>query len=220
MSDEFSTLSWSSIAISKAPILAVVVCVLLVSCMTHHEIPPYSGPVAPPQVAYRIDDHRYFEIVPTENYACSRARLLYVDTTRGIRTRVTNWDNVIGGRLFIDAANDQYLISPILGVDPSDCQSGDRRVMDACLVSRFRYSVDAGQTWKAIRSTAIQDHEDMYLIGETLYHAGLKARVPDLVKGDSAWSAFPADRHDQLPPLSKPPIDNEPHCERAKNVKE
>jgi hypothetical protein len=203
----------------KNSMFAVLAGALVSGCVVHTEIPPYQGPVAPRQVADRIDDHRYFEIVPTEIYACSLARLFYVDTAHDIRTRVTNWDNVIAGRLFIDAANDQYLVSPIIGVDPSECQSGDRRVMDACLVSRFRYSTDAGKTWKAIRSTSIQDHEDMYLIGDTLYHAGLKARLPDLEKGDSAWSAFPASRHDQLPPLSKRPVDNEPHCDRSKIIK-
>jgi hypothetical protein len=91
--------------------------------------------------------------------------------------------------------------------------------MAACN-SRFRYSVDAGKTWNVVASTVIQVNEDVYLVGDTVYHAGLKARLPDLAKGDSAWSAFPASRHDQLPPLSKPPIDDEPHCDRSKNIKE
>jgi hypothetical protein len=203
----------------KNAIPAIFAGVLLAGCATHHEVPPYNGPVAPPQVAYRIDGHRYFEIVPTENFACFRANLFYVDTALGIRTRVTNWDNIIAGRLFIDAANDQYLISPIIGVDPSECQSGDSRSMAACL-SRLRYSVDAGLTWKAIRSTAIQDHEDVYLVGDTVYHAGLKARLSDFAAGASAWSAFPTGRHDQLPSLTKPPIDEKPRCDSSKSIKE
>jgi hypothetical protein len=199
--------------------LAILAGALLAGCVTHHEIPTYKGPVAPTQVAYRIDDHRYFEIVPMENFACFRAKLIYVDTTRGIRTRVTNWDNIIAGRVFIDAANDQYLISPIIGVDPSECQSGDSRRMAAC-ISRFRYSVDAGQTWQAIKSTAIQDHEDVYLVGDTVYHAGLKARLPDFATGDSAWSAIPAGRHGQVPTLTKPPVDDKPRCDYSKDIKE
>lgn len=157
--------------------------------------------------------------MPTENLACHRARLLYVDTTRSIRTRVTSSDSIGKGKLFIDAANDEYLISPIIVVDSGDCQSGDSRSAAACL-SRFRYSVDAGKTWNVIVSTAIQNGEDLYLVGDTAYHAGLKARLPDFATGDSAWSAFPASRHDQLPPLSKPPIDNDPHCDWSKSIKE
>lgn len=203
----------------KNSMFAILAGVLMASCATHHEIPPYSGAVAPSQVAYRIDDHRYFEIVPKENLACHRAGLFYVDTNHGIRTAVTNWDRIAWGKLLIDAANDQYLISPIIYIDPFECQSGDSRAMAACN-SRFRYSVDAGKTWNVVASTVIQVNEDMYLVGDTVYHAGLKARLPDLAKGDSAWSAFPASRHDQLPSLSKPPIDDEPHCDRSKNIKE
>lgn len=203
----------------KNSMLATLAGALLANCVTHQEIPAYSGPVAPPQVAYRIDDHRYFEIVPKENFACFRARLYYVDTNQGIRTRVMSWDRVPWGKLLIDAANDQYLVSPIISISPDECQSGDSRSTGACN-SRLRYSIDAGRTWNVVASKNIDDHEGVYLVGDTVYHAGLKARLPDLAKGDSAWSAFPAGRHEQLPPLSKVPIDSEPHCDRSKSIKE
>jgi hypothetical protein len=84
----------------------------------------------------------------------------------------------------------------------------------------LRYSINAGRTWNVVASKNIDDHEGVYLVGDTVYHAGLKARLPDLAKGDNAWSAFPASGHEQLPPLSKPPIDSEPHCDRSKSIKE
>jgi len=202
-------------------VLAILAGTLLAGCtpsITSAPAPSYEGPVAPPQVAYRIDDHRYFEIVPKENIACHRARLFYVDTARGIRTRVTNWDGIAWGKLFIDAANDQYLISPIIFIDPFECQSGDSRSMAACN-SRLRYSMDAGKTWNVIASAIIHANQDVYLIGDTVYHAGLRARLPDLATGDNAWSAFPASRYDQIPPLAKPPIDDEPHCDKSMTVK-
>lgn len=54
---------------------------------------------------------------------------------------------------------------------------------------------------------------------DMLYHADLKARLPEFAKGDSAWSAFPSNRFDQLPPLTKPPVHDEPHCDRSKTIK-
>jgi hypothetical protein len=176
------------------------------------------GPVAPPQVAYRIDDHRYFEIVPKENFACFQARLFYVDTNQGIRSRVDSWDRIAWGKLFIDAANDDYLISPIIIIDPDECQSGDSRSTGACN-PRLRYSVDAGRTWKVVASKNINDPQDVYLVGDTLYHAGKQARLSDLASGDSAWTAFPVDGQKRLPPLTKPSVDNEPHCDESKTIK-
>lgn len=203
------------------PILAILAAALLTSCtptIAHAPIPRYGGPVAPSQVAYRIDDHRYFEIVPRENMACDRARLFYVDTARGIRTRVTSWDRIASGKLFIDASNEQYLISPIIFIDPDECQSGDSRSTGACN-SRLRYSVDAGRSWNVVASKNIDDHQDVYLVGDTMYHAGKRVRLPDLASGDGAWSAFSLDGRNELPRLAKPPFDTEPHCDDGKTIK-
>jgi hypothetical protein len=207
--------------ISKTSVLVVLAGTLLVGCvvtLTDAPIPQYDGPVAPPQVAYRIDDHRYFEVVPKQNMACTRARLFYVDTARGIRTNVTSWDRILWGRLLIDAANDQYLISPIIGMDPDDCQSGDSRSTGICN-SRLRYSLDAGRTWKVTVSRNIDDHEDVYLVGDTVYHAGKRARLPALASGDSAWTDFLSGGQNKMPPVVKPPIDNEPNCDKSKTIK-
>jgi hypothetical protein len=152
-------------------------------------------------------------VVPQENSACSRARLFYVDTALGIRTNVTSWDRIAWGKLFIDAANDQYLVSPIIAMD-SDCQTGD--YASTMCDSRLRYSTDAGRTWKVALSKNISTHEGVYLVGDTLYHAGKRVRLPDLTLGDSAWSGFPSGRQNKLPPLIKPPIDTEPRCDDSK----
>ena len=68
--------------------LVVWLAVLLAGCANHMN-DPYTGPVAKPQVAYRIDDHRFFEVVPLEKFACARARLYYTDTARGIDRKST-----------------------------------------------------------------------------------------------------------------------------------
>jgi hypothetical protein len=69
-------------------------------------------PRVPPQVAYRIDDHRYFEITPEAN--CYGDMLYFIDTVKGIRSEVVPFDAVMNRTtLIIDAANDQYLVAPV-----------------------------------------------------------------------------------------------------------
>lgn len=198
--------------------LAVFAGTLLAGCtptFTYAPIPPYAGPVAPPQVAYRIDDHRYFEIVPRENLACARARLVYVDIEGGIRTNVTSWDRTNYGPLVIDAATDHYLISPIIGMEP-DCHTGD--YASTMCDPRLRYSVDGGRTWHFTVSKNAAPHGAVYLVGDTVYFSGQRARLPDLITGDEAWTAFPLDGINKLPPLIKAPIDSEPTCDKSKTI--
>ena len=82
-------------------------------------------PVAPPQVVYRIDENRYFELVPRSEGACTDATVFYADKKKGIRSLVVKWDRgAMGGSAFIiDAANDQYLIGPATRGN-TDCSSG------------------------------------------------------------------------------------------------
>jgi hypothetical protein len=65
-------------------------------------------------------------------------------------------------------------------------------------------------------SKNIEDHVDLYLIGDTVYQAGKRARLLDLAAGDSAW--MHVDFEDK-PPLAKPPIDTEPACDRSKTLR-
>jgi hypothetical protein len=204
---------------SRNSVIAILAALLLASCtptITYTPIPPYDGPIAPPQVAYRIDNHRYFEIVPKENLACARARLFYVDTDRGIRTNVTSWDRINYGRLVIDAAADQYLISPIIGMEP-DCQTGD--YASTMCDPRLRYSVDGGRTWKVTIPKNADVHGDVYLVGDAVYYSGQRARIPDLAAGEGAWAGFSLDGPNKLPPVVKPSIDSEPHCDNSKTIR-
>lgn len=198
---------------SMLPILAGA---MLASCVTHQEVPSYSGPVAPPQAAYRIDDHRYFEIVPKESHACFWANLFYVDTARGIRALVTSWDRTNYGRLVIDAATDQYLVSPIIGTEPN-CHTGD--YASTMCDPRLRYSIDGGRTWRVTIPKNAAPHGEVYLTGDSVYFSGQRARLSDLIAGDGAWTAFPLGRQNKLPPLVKPPIDDDPNCDESKTVK-
>jgi hypothetical protein len=120
----------------------------------------YSGPVAAPQVAYRIDEHRFFEVVPYQYFACARARLFYTDTAKGIHTNIAPWQVDLDRVLIIDAANDQYLVSPIIE-SSSGCQTGGG---DLCAYS-FYFSQDAGRTWN--REMAIE--APVYISGSMAY---------------------------------------------------
>ena len=191
---------------------AILAAALLASCVTYHEPSPYAGPVARPQVAYRIDDHRYFEIVPKENYACFPARLEYVDTALGIRTDVTSWNLITAHNAFLLDAASNYLVSPI--IDP-DCETGGG---DACMPF-MRYSTDAGRTWQVGRPRySSPGGDDVYLIGDTVYYGGQRARVPDLGAGYSAWSSYPMTGRNGLPLAGKAPIDTGMHCDRSKTT--
>ncbi|QNK72400.1 hypothetical protein H7F36_14360 [Variovorax sp. PAMC28562] len=101
--------------------------------------PPYKGPVAASQVAYRIDENRFFEVVPREGAACYRAGIFYTDTTLGIHTLVMGLNQLGGVDLVIDAANTDYLVGPTIEGGGS-CYN--------CGGSWLPYSTDAGRTWK------------------------------------------------------------------------
>lgn len=139
--------------------------------------PPKVRPAAsskPPQVVYRIDDHRHFELTPDET--CFGNMLYFVDTAKGIRSEVVTFDAVMNRTtLIIDAANDQYLVAPVTrgGIN---CSSGG----GACTAATMPYSIDGGRTWKRVwspgttydlmvsGSTAYQSHRNVDVITEGL----------------------------------------------------
>ncbi|WP_211443025.1 T6SS immunity protein Tli3 family protein [Collimonas humicola] len=185
--------------------------VLLSACALHRTSgsePPYSGPVAQPQVAYRIDEQRFFEIVPLRAEACSSADLYYTDTAHNIRSRVSYF--MAGYNLrtdfIIDAANDQYLVAPIVRGN-IDCESGG----NGCSGSRLPYSTDGGRTWKAA-SPVIIGKNDLYLTEGTVFYSGQKAKLSELSSGDDAWKQYYLAGKNVLPPLRRPPIDTKFHC--------
>lgn len=131
--------------------------------------PPTPETYIPPQVAYRIDDHRYFEITPWPDGECAEKMLYFVDTAKGIRSKAVQWDNVMTqGKLIIDAANDQYLVAPVTrgGIN---CSSGG----GACGGDQLPYSIDGGRTWTRI--WAYSSREGVMISDSTAYNVdGLK----------------------------------------------
>ena len=110
-------------------------------------------PIAKPQVVYRIDENRYFEIVPRSPAACERALVYYVDKKLEIYSYVIPYDaETMNGRKFrIDAANDRYLGAPAsrfniecTGKDHYDCKK---------LVTAF--SIDFGRSWQFVDMAGI-----------------------------------------------------------------
>src|SRR5450830_647569 len=161
----------------KLTIAVVLLGSLLVSACTlpisrSSQEPPYTGPVAKPQVAYRIDDHRFFEIVPLREEECSTASLYFTDTTRNIRSRVSSFmaGYNLRSEFIIDAANDQFLVAPIVRGN-LDCQSGG----GGCGGSRLPYSTDGGRTWKRANPRYSGGH-DVYQSGEDVYNSGARAK--------------------------------------------
>ncbi|MEJ8822146.1 hypothetical protein WKW80_08845 [Variovorax humicola] len=171
-------------------------------------------PVAPPQVVYRIDENRYFELVPRSEGACTDATVFYADKKKGIRSLVVKWDRgAMGGSAFIiDAANDQYLIGPVTRGN-TDCSSGG----GSCGGARLPYSTDAGRTWK--RADALSPTAPMSISGSFAYSIGNRKLVSSL---DLSQSNVAEGEWTYLPNFAfvprKFPIDNIFHC--AGNGKE
>jgi len=165
-------------------------------------------PVAPPQVVYRIDENRYFELVPRSEGACTDATVFYADKKKGIRSLVVKWDRgAMGGSAFIiDAANDQYLIGPATRGN-TDCSSGG----GGCGGARLPYSTDAGRTWKRVGALSPSDGMSVsstfaYSTGNDNAVSSLDLSLPDLA--EAKWKYLPDFTF--LP--RKPPFDTKFHC--------
>ncbi|MGJ7609838.1 MULTISPECIES: T6SS immunity protein Tli3 family protein [unclassified Variovorax] len=105
----------------------------------------------PPQVVYRIDDHRHFELTPDET--CFGNMLYFVDTAKGIRSEVVTFDAVMNRTtLIIDAANDQYLVAPVTR-GSINCSSGG----GGCGGDKMPYSTDGGRTWQRVQASTSHD---------------------------------------------------------------
>lgn len=125
-------------------------------------VPPAPQPLKPPQVVYRIDDHRYFELTPDET--CFGNMLYFIDTAKGIRSEVVIFDAVMNRTtLVIDAANDQYLVAPVTrgGIN---CSSGGGTCGE-----RLPYSTDGGKTWRRAWYPGYGD--DLLISGSTVYRS-------------------------------------------------
>jgi hypothetical protein len=204
--------------VAVLPSLAAVGRILQAGCVTRPAPYRYNGPPAPSQIVYRIDEHRYFMIEPRLNYACVRADLNYVDTKRGIRTYIPGWGRMEKrGRLIIDAANDDYLVAPIAGMDAACAPDTKPAHCESFMV----YSQDAGRTWEITKQLRHREYNgEVRLTGDTVYYAGRRARLPELAGGDSAWTPYSQDGLSTGPTLGKPPIDTGLHCDNSKTLRE
>jgi hypothetical protein len=186
---------------------------LLAGCGTPPPYVQYPGPVADPQVVYRIDDNRYFELVPQQAAACVEGTLTYVDRQQGIRSTVFHWTGrdyrtIPKDGFIIDAANNRYLIGPWKRF-PYGCQSGGGGCAD-----RLPYSTDGGRTWQF--TTPSWNGDELYAISGDIYivfdeHDASVAKLAKPLTAFSDWTRFDVAAH-PLPRIAKAPLDNHFHC--------
>jgi hypothetical protein len=147
-------------AVRRLPLAALVLC-LSACAFGGASSPSAPGPSKPPQVVYRIDDHRYFELTPDET--CFGNMLYFVDMAKGIRSEVVTFDAVMNRTtLIIDAANDQYLVAPVTRGN-TDRSSGGGGGGD-----KMPYSTDGGRTWQRVQAST---NHDMMISGSMAYQA-------------------------------------------------
>jgi hypothetical protein len=191
----------------------VLTLLLLAGCGTPPPCVQYSGPLADPQVAYRIDDNRYFELVPQQAAACVEGTLTYVDRQQGIRSALFHWTGrdyrtIPNDGFIIDATNTRYLIGPWKRF-PYSCQSGGGGCED-----RLPYSTDSGRTWQyatprwsGARATLIG--AEVFLIDSKVF--GSKADLSKQALTFDDWSSFYPPDH-PVPRPREDPSDNHFHC--------
>jgi len=196
--------------LKKRLMFGPLIALLLAACASEQRISTYVGLVAAPQVAYRIDDHRYFEVVPLEGMSCAHARLYYTDKARNIHSDIASWDRVANGAFIIDAANDQFLIGPIL-LSNANCQTGDSANLKCA--SRLPYSVDGGRTWKY--NIPQWSDRDVYMTGAEIYTGGARASIVSLADGlvPDVWHSS---RLQEFPQTSIRPLDTRLECSAFK----
>lgn len=164
---------------------------------------------AAPQVVYRIDEDRYFEVVPVTQYQCS-GTLYYTDKAQGIHKSVAGWSEISRGDIIIDAANTDYLVGPILPAR-GDC-AADTANRPSCS-SRLPYSTDGGRSWKYGNPRWTRSGDAIVLTGEQVFYAESTAKLSELTtaQGFSAWTEISEEKY--LKPR-KAPLDTQFHCNR------
>ena len=179
--------------------------------------PLYRGPVAAPQVVYRIDQARYFEFEPWQEYACIQGNLTYVDKRQGIRSLVRAWEGSsysinTWDEFIIDAGNSQYLIAP-WRKDSGSCGSNGGGCRDP-----IDFSTDSGRTWSTVGAPGgggrklIVAGDKAYLVatGE-LWMATLSQPFKDGWDWTRNWTSF-APEDEPVMRLAKAPLERKFHC--------
>ncbi|QNK72398.1 hypothetical protein H7F36_14350 [Variovorax sp. PAMC28562] len=170
--------------------------------------PPYKGPVAASQVAYRIDENRFFEVVPTEDAACYQADIFYTDKVLGIHTEVMGLNQLGGVALVIDAANTNYLVGPPVKGGGS-CYN--------CGGSWLPYSTDAGRTWKLGGGGPASPSNPLTLSGSNAYvvfSTGTEKIVSsvDIAREKFNIKDWKYEAEGFLPVVRKAPLDTKFRC--------
>jgi hypothetical protein len=139
-------------------------------------------PMAKPQVVYRIDENRYFEIVPRGPAACEKALVYYVDKKLEIYSYVIPYDaKTMNGRKFrIDAANDKYLGAPTSRFNIG-CTGKDNQYCGDLITA---FSIDFGRKWEFVNMLGIGDQtitENFYFDTGAL-HKSVEFRSEEQIK--------------------------------------
>jgi hypothetical protein len=183
-----SHLAWSA--------LLLMTCLTQTSCTnTGLKQPPRSLIIAPPQVIYRIDDHRYFIIENDGERECYAGIIVYIDEKLGIKSTVESWERAKRGRrkFTIDASNDKYLGAPTER-SSGNCSSGSGN----CLGDVTEYSVDYGRTWIYRRHGT----DDDILISGNKFYKYLANKTAKNIFGTISGSYFDMSQPDKIAPYT------------------
>jgi hypothetical protein len=180
-------LAWSA--------LFLMTCFTHISCTnTGLKQPPRSLIITPPQVIYRIDDHRYFVINNDGKEECYAGIILYIDEKLGIRSTVETWESAKLWRKFtIDASNEKYLGAPTAG-SSGNCSSGSGN----CLGDATKYSVDYGRTWIYRRHGTADD----ILISGNKFYKYIADKTEQNILGNISGAYFDMSQPDKVAPYT------------------
>ncbi|MET1080496.1 MAG: hypothetical protein ABWY06_21000 [Pseudomonas sp.] len=177
----------------------------------------YRGPVAAPQVVYRIDEARYFEFEPWQAYACIQGNLTYVDKKLGIRSLVRVWDGssysiAPQDEFIIDAGNGQYLVAP-WRKDSGSCGSNGGGCRDP-----IDFTTDSGRTWSTVGAPGaggnkliVSADKVTVLQGREVLTATLSRPFQDGWDWNRNWATSSVDDQPVLR-LVKAPLERKFHC--------
>lgn len=161
----------------------------------------------PPQVIYRIDDHRFISL---ENYDLCYGDNYYNDTRQQIRTKLSRGNEFLTfrGRYIVDDPTGMNVVIPT--APQASC--GDR----GCTVTLL-YSTDAGRTFRGMKymnsSRPSRDSEnytitvtkDAFYVVEKMQYDAYIRKYP-LVKGINLSQPYPTGLHDETSWASKKPL--------------
>jgi hypothetical protein len=112
------------------------------------------------QIVYRADAARHFKAVSFLRYACAAAKLVHVDPSRGIRSIVARWDDVVVTECVVAPNSGRYRVLPLIS---PNYESGRRQVFD----DRVRYSEDFSKRWRTALPCLTSVDSPVTFVGST-----------------------------------------------------